>query len=36
MTRYGIKITYSNGDEEDGLYGNFSMHANTKLICIMT
>lgn len=24
MTKYGIKITYSNGDEEDSLYGNFS------------
>ena len=24
MAKYGIKITYSNGDEEDGLYGNFA------------
>lgn len=24
MAKYGIKITYSNGDEEDGLYVNFA------------
>lgn len=30
MAKYGIKITYSNGDEEDGLYGNFASKPKRK------
>lgn len=34
--KYGIKITYSNGDEEDGLYGEFpSKEAAYKEICVL-
>lgn len=36
MTKYGIKITYSNGDEEGGLYGNFSSKEEAfKEICVL-
>lgn len=36
MTRYGIKITYSNGDEEDSLYGNFASKEEAfKEICVL-
>ncbi len=36
--RYGIKITYSSGEEEDGLYGNYKTKEKTykemcKLAC---
>lgn len=37
MAKYGIKITYSNGDEEDSLYGNFASKEEAfKEICILT
>ena len=36
MAKYGIKITYSNGDEEDGLYGNFASKEEAfKEICVL-
>lgn len=36
MTRYGIKITYPNGDEDDDLYGNFSSKEEAfKEICVL-